>query len=73
MKVKIELKETSQGIVLEGVTNSYTKGPFFCVYQKDKNAVQKFPLADIFRVTEDYNEPVAPGPQLLNEQQSRCY
>ena len=63
MKVKVELKETSQAIVLEDVTNTYTKGPFFCVYQKDNNSVQKFPVSEIFRVTEDYNQvqPVSSG------------
>jgi hypothetical protein len=52
MKVKIELMETSQGIELEEVTNTYTKGPFFCIY-KD-GIVSKVPVDHIFRVTETY-------------------
>lgn len=53
IEVKIELKETSQAIVL-AAQNTYTKGPLYCVYTADNN-VQKFPLANIWRVTEDYS------------------
>lgn len=52
IEVKIELKETSQPIVL-AAQNTYTKGPMFCVYDSE-GKVQKFPLANIWRVTEDY-------------------
>lgn len=51
IEVKVELKETSQAIVL-AARNTYTKGPFYCVYTA--NGVQKFPLANIWRVTEEY-------------------
>lgn len=53
MKVKIELKETSQAIELVAL-NTYTKGPMYCVYMGE-NKVQKFPLGNIWRVTEDYS------------------
>jgi hypothetical protein len=52
MKVRIELKETSQAIQLDA-TNTYTKGPLYCVYLPGQ-IVQKFPLANIWRITEDY-------------------
>jgi hypothetical protein len=52
MIVKVELKETSQAIELEAV-NTYTKGALYCAYLKDKT-VQKFPLANIWRITESY-------------------
>jgi hypothetical protein len=52
MQVKIELKETSQPIILNA-NNTYTKGSLFCVYADGK--VQKFPLDNIWRVTEDYS------------------
>ena len=52
MNVKIELKETSQPVFLEAV-NTYTKGPFYCVYV-DKEHVYKFPLDNVWRITESY-------------------
>lgn len=52
IEVKIELKETSQALVL-AARNTYTKGPFYCIYTVDSN-VQKFPIANIWRVTEEY-------------------
>lgn len=51
MKVRIDLIETSQCLVMDAV-NTYTKGPFYCVYNDSK--VTKFPLANIWRVVEDY-------------------
>lgn len=53
MKVKIELKETSQGIELDAV-NAYTKGDLYCVYLAS-GKVQKYPLSNIWRITEDYD------------------
>lgn len=55
MKVEIYLFETSQRIVFENATNTYTKGPLFCVYLKEENKVYKYPLANIFNVAESYN------------------
>lgn len=55
MKVDIYLKETSQRITFETATNTYTKGPFFCVYLKDENVVYKYPLDNIFNVRETYD------------------
>lgn len=52
ISVRVELKETSQALELEAV-NTYTKGPFYCVY--DGARVQKFPLENIWRVTEQYS------------------
>lgn len=54
MKVKIELYETSQGIVIENAENTYTKGPLFCVYVRETGTVTKIPVEKIFRITEDY-------------------
>lgn len=52
IEVTIELKETSQPIVLQAV-NAYTKGRLYCVY--DGKIVQKFPLANIWRIKEQYH------------------
>jgi hypothetical protein len=52
MKVGIHLKETSQVIVHEA-KNAYQKGSFYCVYVD--NFVYKYPIADIWRIKEDYN------------------
>lgn len=54
MEVKIELKETSQPLVVLDAVNTYTKGKLFCVYLPD-GKVQKFPLDNIWRITEDYS------------------
>lgn len=49
---KVELLTTSQPISLKA-KNTYTKDGLFCVYTKD-GKVQKFPLSNVFRITEDY-------------------
>ena len=53
MTVEIWLKETSQPLNLVA-QNTYTKGPFFCVY--DGKKVYKFPVSSIFRVVESYKQ-----------------
>lgn len=53
MHVEVELKETSQKLVYDDVLNSYTKGPLLCLY-REGGTVVKFPLANVWRVTEDY-------------------
>jgi hypothetical protein len=50
--VKVELTNTSQPIERDA-ENTYVKGPFYCVYGGGK--VEKYPVASIFRVTEDYS------------------
>lgn len=55
MKVQIYLMETSQRIEFKNATNTYTKGPFYCVYLKEENKVYKYPVDHIFNVCEDYN------------------
>ena len=65
MKVKIRLQETSQAVIIDGVENTYTKGPFYCVYIKATGKVRKFPIATIFEVEEDYNN--VPQPQILTD------
>ena len=52
IRVRIELKETSQAIELEA-TNTYTKGLLYCAYLTS-GLVQKFPLANVWRITEEY-------------------
>jgi hypothetical protein len=52
MKVRVELKETSQSLQFDNATNTYTKGDLYCVYQD--GVVTKFPLANIWRIKEDY-------------------
>ena len=55
MTIRVHLKETSQEITHNDVTNTYQKGSFFCVFTKKDNQVYKYPIANIFRVIEDYN------------------
>lgn len=51
IKVKVELKETSQPIEVLAI-NTYTKGPFYCIFWN--KLVYKFPLDNIWRITEEY-------------------
>lgn len=52
MKVAIQLKETAQPIDHDA-ENAYTKGEFYCVFLSGGKVV-KYPLANIWRVVEDY-------------------
>lgn len=52
MKVQIHLLEQSNPIVVMDVHNTYTKGGMYCVYKDGE--VKKYPMCNIFRVTEDY-------------------
>lgn len=54
MKVEIYLQETSQRIVFENASNTYTKGPFYYVYLREENVVYKYPVEHIFNVKESY-------------------
>jgi hypothetical protein len=50
--VTVQLKETSQPINHPAIT-TYTKGPFFCILRPNDSVV-KYPVADIWRVVEEY-------------------
>lgn len=52
MKTRIWLKESSQPIEREAI-NTYTKGPFYVVYISNEQ-VEKYPLANVWRITESY-------------------
>lgn len=54
MRVQLSLTETSQVIEHGHAKNTYTKGPFYCVYEN--NLVYKYPVANIWRITEDYGD-----------------
>lgn len=53
MNITVHLKTQSQPIKHEKVINTYQKGDFYCVYVEGE-VVYKYPIADIFRVIEDY-------------------
>ena len=55
IKTKIELLTTSQPIERDDVLNTYTKDGLYCV-QRSRDVVEKFPVDQLFRVTEDYSE-----------------
>jgi hypothetical protein len=55
MIVAVTLRETSQPIVHEEVTNAYTKGDLYCVYIQKSNRVYKYPLVSIWRIEESYS------------------
>lgn len=54
MKVKVSLITTSQAIVHNNVTNTYTKDGLYCVYIQEDNKVYKYPTLNIFKIEEDY-------------------
>ena len=55
-RVSVHQKLQSEPIVLDGVFNTYEKGSFFCVMMDAAGDVTyKFPIADIWRVTEEGN------------------
>lgn len=53
MRVEVHYKDASRPLVYEDVANTYVKGPFYCVYLAS-GVVKKHPVANIWRVTEDY-------------------
>ena len=55
LSVEVHLFSQSKPIVYEEVLNAYTKDGMFCVLLKEKNSVHKYPMCNIFRVTESYN------------------
>jgi len=51
--VNIQLKESSQPIIHNNVLNTYQKGDLFVVHTADEKSY-KYPVANIWRVVEDY-------------------
>lgn len=56
MRIEVWLKETSQPILYEDATHAYTKGPFYCIYRASDGRVTKYPLDNIWRVIESYQQ-----------------
>lgn len=54
MTIQIHNKDQSQPMIFSDVDNTYIKAGFYCLVMREKNIVQKFPIADIFRVVEPY-------------------
>ena len=55
MRVEIHLSDQAQPIVRTNVRNTYVKDSLFCVLlEDDPLRVEKYPIADIFRITESY-------------------
>ncbi len=54
IKVQVQLRETSQPIHHNEVTNTYQKGDLYCVQVGD--VVYKYPIANIWRILEEYGE-----------------
>lgn len=55
MEIKVHLLSASKPIILENVSNTYTKDGLFCVLIKDENKVFKYPLCNIFNIEEPYD------------------
>ena len=54
--VRVWIHDASEPIVHEGVTNTYIKGFFFCIYQQARHRVLKYPERNIWRVEEEYSD-----------------
>ena len=68
LTVVVHLKDQSQPIIYYDVMNTYEKGSFYCVYVKkcDKDLSEqefsyKHPIADIWRIKEDYGHHGRPN------------
>jgi hypothetical protein len=55
MNIKVHLLSQSKSIDYKKVKNAYTKDGMYCVYT-EKNNVFKYPLVNIFRVEESYDD-----------------
>lgn len=54
MIVKIHNIDQSQPMIFDNIDNTYIKEGFYCIVNRDKNQVQKFPVSRIFRIIEPY-------------------
>lgn len=54
MRVVIKNKTSSTPLIFEDVLNTYSKGGFFCLVERDKTQeyILKIPLSDIYYVKE---------------------
>jgi len=52
--VSIHNVDQSQPMIFQGIDNTYVKEGFYCIINRDKNQVQKFPISRIFRIIEPY-------------------
>ncbi|HPS40058.1 MAG TPA: hypothetical protein PL124_11630 [Candidatus Cloacimonadota bacterium] len=53
--VNIWLKNNGTPFIYADCT-AYEKGSFYCIYDPEKHVVYKYPIADIWRVSESYPE-----------------
>jgi len=51
VSVEVHLYSQSSPVVIDGVKNTYTKGPLYCVWT-EAGPVYKFPVKHIFRIKE---------------------
>lgn len=72
MNVTIWLKETSQKLEYRGITNAYTKGDLYCLYDAGKNYVEKFPVENIWRVRETYSKEPDDNPCPMKNEPNFC-
>ena len=41
--------------IIRTMVECYTKGEFYCMYKREDNLTEKYPLCTIFKVVESYN------------------
>lgn len=54
--VTIYLKNSIAPIVYHDEQNAYERGSFYCIDCKATESIDKYPVADIFRVVESFKE-----------------
>lgn len=54
--VTIYLKNSIAPFVYNGERNAYERGSFYCVDCEGTETIDKYPVADIFRVVESFKE-----------------
>lgn len=55
MTIMIHNIDQSQPMIYKDVDNTYIKEGFYCVVNRERNQVMKFPVNRIFRIVEPYS------------------
>ncbi len=61
MTVQVHNIDQAQPMIFKDVDNTYIKEGFYCIVNRKRNAVTKFPIARIFRIVEPYEVGVSEG------------
>jgi hypothetical protein len=54
LTIKVQNRDQSLPMAFEDIDNCYVKEGFYCMVNRHKNEVQKYPIFRIFRVIEEF-------------------